>query len=99
LGCMGAGFLFLNDMFGWERRVNSHTAYLFGALFAIPLALWELQHPQPIGLEIDHEDLIFLFTNGDYAAEFAALNDAEMKPRDETGWLESMKLAVRHWRD
>jgi hypothetical protein len=95
---MATGFLFLNDMFGWEHRVNSRTAYMFGALFAIPLALWELQHPQPINLVIE-EDLIVLITNEDYAAEFAALNEVEMKPRDETGWIESMKLAVRHWRD
>jgi hypothetical protein len=81
LGCMAAGILFLSDMLGWDK-LGDHDwlLKLTAVVFAIPLILWEMQHPQPLSLLIGKTGLIFHFVNQDYAVEFAQLNGVDAKP-------------------
>ena len=64
LGCIGGGFLFLSDMLGWDRPGDHDWLLKLTAVaFAIPLILWEMQHPQPLSLLIGETGLIFHFVN------------------------------------
>ncbi len=81
LGCIGGGFLFLSDMLGWDKLGDRDWLLKLTAVaFAIPLILWEMQHPQPLSLSIGETGLIFRFVNQEYAADFAELNGAESRP-------------------
>ena len=72
---------FLGDMFGWDKLGDNRLVVaLAEILIALPLYLWEMQHPRPVDMSIEEDGMQFRFVNRDYAAEFAELNGVEMMP-------------------
>jgi hypothetical protein len=46
----------------------------------VPVGFWNLLRPAALAITIDGDHLIYEFRDPDYAAEFAALNDARVQP-------------------